>query len=272
METIAYALRTGIEYLLVPFDALPPTLALTLIALITGVIMLWVVGKTTPQARVERARNRMGAGIYEMRLYMDSPLRMFAAQGRMLGWSFLYVAYMLPAFVILTVPLGLLYLHLDARYGQAALPTNAPIAVRIVLASGADGYAVEPGELPEGLRVTAPPVFVEDESSVYLRLVIERPGTYELPIRRGEESVTKRISADPRALEVHPQRSSGADLWISEGDEAPVPARAGIREIRIDHPASSRTWIGLSWPWWLYWLLIATVAALALRKRLGVAL
>jgi hypothetical protein len=75
MDTLIHGLRTGIEYLLVPFDAMPRFWALTVLSVASGVLMLWVVGKTTPQRRVEIARARMASAIYEMRLFLDSPGR-----------------------------------------------------------------------------------------------------------------------------------------------------------------------------------------------------
>ncbi|MEM9491394.1 MAG: hypothetical protein AAGC55_19770, partial [Myxococcota bacterium] len=122
MGTVANIVRMATEYSVRPFDLLPPFWGLTLFSIITGVIMLWVVGKVTPQDRLEIARARVSAAIYEMRLFIDSPRRVIASQGQLFGWLFMYMLYLTPAFVVLTAPLGLLYLHLDVRHGQAALP------------------------------------------------------------------------------------------------------------------------------------------------------
>ena len=45
-----------------------------------------------------------------------------------------------------------------------------------------------------------------------------------------------------------------------------------IASIAVEHPAADTSWLPLSMPWWGYWLIVATVAALDLRKPLGVTL
>jgi hypothetical protein len=272
MDTLIHGLRTGIEYGMGPLDALPAFWALTLLSAVSGVFMLWVVGKTTPQRRVEIARSRMASAIYEMRLFLDSPGRIVRSQARMLGWSFAYIGYMLPAFVILTLPLGLLFLHMEARYGQAALPTGVPLVITVSMEPGSELAEIAPGELPDGVRVTAPPMRVVDEGRVYLRVVIDQPGTYALPVRVGDAVVEKRLVADPAAPEMNAERCRGACLLASYGDETPLPGELGIASIAVEHPDADPAWVPMGMPWWLYWLLVATVAAFALRRPMNVTL
>jgi hypothetical protein len=272
MDTLIHGVRSAIEYGLVPFDALPPFWALTLLSAVSGAFMLWVVGKTTPQRRVEVARARMASAIYEMRLFLDSPVRIVRSQARMLGWSFAYIGFMLPAFVILSLPLGLLALHMEVRYGQAALPAGVPVVVTVTMEPGRDLAGVAPGELPPGVRVTAPPLRVADEGRVYLRALIERPGTYMLPVRVGDTVVEKRLVADPGASEMHAERCRGACLLASFGDEPPLPDDLGVASIAVEHPDADQSWLPLGLPWWGYWFLVATIAALALRRPMKVTL
>lgn len=264
MGTVAYGLRWAVELLLVPFDAMPPWLGLTLVSVLTGAGMLWVVGKTTPQRRLERARDRMAAAVYETRLFLDAPLRMLRAQGRLLGWGGAYVGYMMPALLVMIVPLGLVFLSLDARFGYAALPVGEPIVVRVALdGDGADVTA----ELPaEAGAITAPPLYDARAGAAYFRVQLAEPGTHTLTVRAGDATATKRLSADPSALQMAPDRASGTDLWLSVGSEPPLSAP--FTSITLAQPPTTDTWLGM--PWWLYWLLVATVAALALRKPLGV--
>lgn len=271
MDTLIHGLRTGIEYMLVPFDAMPRFWALTVLSVVSGVVMLLVVGKTTPQRRVQVARDRMASAIYEMRLFLDSPGRILRSQARMLGWSFAYIGYMLPAFVLMSLPLGLLGLHLEARYGEAALPTGAPMVIAVTMKPGSELADVVPGEA-RGVRITAPPMRVVDEGRVYLRAVIDQPGEYILPVRAGGVVVEKRLIANPAVTEMKAERCQGLCLLASFGDEPPLPGESPIASIAVEHPAADTSWLPLSMPWWVYWLAVATVAALALRRPLGVTL
>ncbi len=268
LDSILYNVRAGLELLLWPLDQLPDWLALSLVAVLSGAGMLWVFGKTTPQRLVGLSRDRMTAAIYEMRLFLDSPRRVLSSVGRMLTWTGAYFATMLPAFIVLALPTGLLLLHLESRYGLDPLPLNEPVVVQIDLAEGADGAALEARVEPPGaLRLTAPPVYVAEEGRVYLRLEVREPGEHALVLRLGEQEVRKTISAAGGAIAT-PTRAAGAALLWSVGAERPLDAGSGLAAISLPQPESARTWLAM--PWWGFWLLVAMVAALALRKSFGV--
>jgi hypothetical protein len=269
MGVLAHKFREILEYGLGLFDALSPFWALTLISCLTGIIMLWFVGLTTPQRRVEVARSRIAAAIYETRLFIDSPRRIVASQGRLLGWLMVYLAYLTPAFIVLSLPLGLLYLHLDARHGLAPLPVNEPVVVRVQLDAGVDGYAVQPGpDMDSNIEVTAPPIYIENEQRVYVRVMIKAPGVYSLPVQVGERVVHKRLVADPGAAMVSPEARSGMALWWAVGLEPPL--EHGVVAISVSHPDKPQRWLGTGMPWWLYWLGLSTIVALAARRPMGV--
>lgn len=268
MGWIAYGLRSIVEFLVTPFDWLPETLGLTLIGVLTGLGMLWVVGKTSSQKRLEVVRRKMASAIYEMRLFLDSPGRVFRAQGRLLGGSFVYVALLLPSLLVLSLPLGVLYLHLEPRHGLAPLSVGQPVVIAVDLESGVDGYTVEAPELPPGVSMSAPVLVSPAENRAYLRVSLLGPGTYELSIQVAGKGVSKRLST----TDAFPVRTRGLSSFWEMGSERPIPSDLGVTSISVDHPSSEQSWLGLGIPWWLYWLIIATIAALALRRPLDVVL
>lgn len=270
MGSIADILRLCIEGVLTPFDYLGPFWGLTLLSLLSGVGMLWVVGKTTPQTLVEKSRAKMDSAVYEIRLFLDSPKRVFISLGRLIGHSLLYIAYMLPAFVILAVPLGLMYLSLETRHGMDALPLNTPFVVEVQLESGADGRKLSATHT-EGLEITAAPLVVESEGRVYLRAEAKTKAAHSIYLAmNGQRAVEKKIITDPDALQMQPQRTKGLDRFYSYGPEdAPD---APIAAVSVTHPAKDGSYLGISMPWWLWWLLLMMISAFGLRKQLGVTL
>lgn len=242
-------------------------------SIVTGVILLVVVRYTTPQRWVETARARMTSAIYETRLFLDDPKRVLIAQGRLLAWSAAYITTMLPAFVVVAVPLGLLYLHLDARHGLLPLPMNRDFVVRVELVEGRDPGTVSLGALPEGITATAAPVRSAALGRVYFRLRATREGAFELPLRTGDTTTSKRLVAstgDRPATAVSPVRGGGlALLWLATL-EPPLDGTGPIASVSVAHEGRTDTWLGM--PWWLYWLLVATLAALVLKKPLRVTL
>lgn len=272
MNAVFSALHQVTSILVSPVDWLGPFWGLTLISLISTVGILWVVRATTPQARVERARARMAASIYEIRLFLDSPRRVFASQGRLLGSSFAYVGFMLPALVILSLPLWLAYLQIEARLGLDPVPLGEPTVVRVELADDVDGRAVSAPPEQDGLRITAPPLHDGDTNRVYLRLVADEPGDLTLALDVAGTRVDKRVVTDPAASSVSPERQSGFALLDSVTTEPALDPDTGVRAIVVPHPPKDQRWLGVAMPWWVYSLGLILVAAVVLARRLGIKL
>jgi hypothetical protein len=264
MNRVVHAIGWCVELVLRPLDALAPWLSVTLLGVVTAFVMLVVIRRTSPQRRIAHARAQMASAIFEMRLYLDHPGQLLRAQGRLVGWSVLYVGYLLPSMLVLAVPLGLLFVHLEIRHGFAPLPPHATAVVRIELAPDVAPADVEIAPDP-GLDVTAR-VNAADEHALYARIQVLTPGMHAIVVRAGEASVMTPIVADPDAAIVSPERRNGISQLWSLGADAPFDSEA-IQAISIPYP--DRSW-PIWGPWWLYWLGIATVTAFAFKSRAGV--
>jgi hypothetical protein len=273
MTWIAHILHHAVGLLLAPFDFMGPLLGLTLLSGLTGVAMLWVYGKTTPQGKIKKAKDSMIAAVYEVRLYLDSPKRVLSATGRMLAWTTVHLALMLPAFIVIGPPMGLVLLHMDMRYGKAPLPINEQVLVKIKVRNKDNAQKVSVKTSPKSpIRITAPMLFIEREKTLYVRTKIKKPGTHSLNITINGDITKKRLTAtqNPRKLSI--SRSSGfSSLW-AQTTEPPLKPGGVIQSIRVDHPDNNRTWAGIPVPWWGYWLLVSFLVAWLLSRRLGVEL
>lgn len=267
MGRLAAAVRFAIDLILRPFDALGPLWVLLASSLITAVAILLVVRVTTPARWVDRARSQVAACIYEIRLFLDSPRRVLAIQGRLLYWSGAYILSLTPAFLVMSVPMGLLFLQLDVRLGYQPLPTKTPLVVRVDL-DGAAGQGVSASAGDWG-RVTAPPLFDAERDRVYLRVVIDRPGTHQLDLAAGGHTVKKRLVA-AAATRMSPARSSGASMWWALTDEDPLPSDSGFASISVPHPDATTHFLWM--PWWIFWLVVSTAMALALKRPMRVSI
>jgi hypothetical protein len=273
MDVLASLLRQLAEALLWPFDLLPPRAGLMAFSVVSGLLMLLVVGKVTPQARLKHAREQMTSAIYELRLFLDSPRRIFVAQARLVLWSLNYLAYLLPALVVLTPVLALLYAPLETRYGKEPLRPDQTVLMRIDLRNptpAAEQATVESGNT---VRLAAPPVLVPDERSLYLRLAIVEAGLHRIQIRAPGWEVVKNICAESRPeARVSAERRAGLAHVLAIGNEAPLPSDGQVTGVAVIHPARRQSWGGIQMPWWVVWLLVATVVALLFKRRFGVTL
>jgi hypothetical protein len=271
VDSIAHAIGRGADVLVGLFDPLLAPWDLIGLSVVTGALVLWIVGMTTRQAWVERTRGQMAAAIYELRIFLDSPRRVLAAQGRFLWWSFGYVGSLLPGLMVASLPLGLLYAHMERRYGIEPLPVQTNLIVKVDLAEPGAGRPLAFSSASDpAIQLTAPPLHVEHEQRVYIRLAVNAPGTHRLVLQSGQQQVSKLLAAEPSPGAVLPARVGGlASMWTN-GTEPPLPAGSPIESISVKHPNKGDDWMGLPLPWWMAWLLIATAAAMLLRRPMGV--
>jgi hypothetical protein len=273
MDELASMFRQVAEALLWPFDILPSRLGLLVFAVVSGLLMLLVVGKATPQARLKHAREQMSSAIYELRIFLDNPQRIFMAQGRLVLWSLNYLAYLLPAFALLLPVLALLYAPLEVRYGLSPLRSGGDALVRIDLrapVAASEQATVDGGS---AVRLVAPPVLVAEERVLYLRLGITGNGLHRVRITAPGWQVEKVISAEARTdAPVSAERRAGLGHLFALGDEPPLPSDGPVAAVVVSHAPREQSWAGIEMPWWVLWLLVATVVALAFKKRFGVTL
>ncbi len=273
MDELASMSRQVAEALLWPFDILPRRLGLLVFSVVSGLLMLLVVGKATPQARLKHAREQMSSAIYELRIFLDNPRRIFVAQGRLVLWSLNYLAYLLPAFALLLPVLALLFAPLEIRYGLTPLSPGTDALVRVDLRAplaAAEQATVEGGT---AVRLVAPPVLVADERVLYLRLGILEKGLHRVRISAPGWQVEKILSAEGGGdRPVSAERRAGLGQLFALGNEPPLPSDGPVAAVVVTHLEREQSWAGIEMPWWIFWLLVATVVALAFKKRFGVTL
>jgi hypothetical protein len=263
IDALVHGIHWLIEALLRPLDGLVPWVSLAIIAMPTAVLILVVVRRTSPQKLIARSRSQMAASIFEMRLYLDHPLQLLRAQARLVGWSVLYVACLIPSLVVMAAPLALLSVHLEIRHGLAPLAAPQSTVVRIEVANGISVRDVAI-DVDDSLAVTAR-VHVDDERALYARIAITQPGSHRFIVHAGETRTEATLEADPDSAVVSAERRAGLSQLWAFGAEPPLDG--AVRSISIPYPERSS-----AVPWWLYWLGAATVFALLLRRRFGVAL
>lgn len=264
METVVHAIGWCVETLLRPLDGLAPWASLAVVGTVTAALMLVAIRWLSPQQRIRHARSQMAAALFEMRLYLDQPLQLLRAQARLFGWTVVYVMFLVPSMVVLAAPLGLLYVHLEVRHGLEPLSAPSTAVVRVEVAPGIStrGVAISAAQ---PLAVTAR-VHADDEHAVYARVAVRATGSYPIVVRVGADQAIAQVISDPNASVVSRERSHGITQLWAFGAEPPLDGKA-IRAITIPYPDRASPF---ALPWWLYWLGVATVVAISLRRRFGV--
>jgi uncharacterized membrane protein (DUF106 family) len=241
------------------------------LSIVLGAVLLWAFGRVSNQEAIRRARRRLQACLYELRLFTDEPALIWRAQATLLWVNLRYLSLMLYPMLILTIPMVLLFALLEPFYGKAPLAPGEPAIVTVKMA-----YAIDPSlpppllQAPEGVVVETPPVRVLAEREVSWRIRALRPASGHLRVVLPTEILTKSVVSgeEPRFLSGKRVRS----LWslLLHPTEGRLPEGA-VDWIAVQYPSRTIVWLGFRLHWLVWLVLISMATALLLKRRLGVA-
>ncbi|MEX2260301.1 MAG: hypothetical protein WD696_00035 [Bryobacteraceae bacterium] len=247
-----------------------PLLSLVPIGVLLGLGMLWVFGRVSNQRAIGKTKGRIRAHLYELRLFVDEPKLIWQAQVSLLRENVRYVGLMLLPAAVLTAPMLLLFVQLDAFYGLSPLQMGKAAIVTVQLTKPLEPADPSPVlELPKGIVAETPPVRVFEQKQISWRVRPAEPVSGALRVTVGGETATKSIAAGSGTTYLSRRRDDSIWQLLQFPGEKRLPGRA-IAWIEVDYPAANVEWLGIRLHW-LVWLLIVSMgAALLFRRRFRV--
>jgi hypothetical protein len=276
------ALGLAFDLVLAPLLFLPPLAAVLAVSVLTGAAMLWVVARTSDQARITATKRALHAALFEIRLFNDDLPAVLRAVGDMLGLNARYLGLSLVPLAWVAVPLLLVVAQLQAFYGWAGLAPGAPALVTVTLRTGTPRSSAGSDTLslrvPQGIRVETEAVHLAGGGEVLWRIVPETAGEYTLAIATASGEVAKTLhvsGADEvdRPARRSPERVSG-DLvsQVLYPSEPPIDPATGIAAIAVRYPEPGLEVFGTRVHWLIVYVAVSMAAAFVLARRFGVAL
>jgi uncharacterized membrane protein (DUF106 family) len=268
------ALGTVFDILLRPLAALPPLVSLAIVSLVTAVVMLLVVRRTSNQRALEEVKRRIHAALFEIRLFNDDLRAIFRAQGDMLRHNLTYLRLSLAPMLWMIVPFVLVIAQLQFRYGYDGLETGRSV----LLTAHMRGADVDLGnaprlEAPSGLRAETDAIWFPAAQDVMWRITPEAAGNYEVRLHIGGQTFTKTVHVSSRVARRSPERlEAGFVNEILYPAEPPLPANAPVTAIRVPYPERDIDVFGWQLNWLVVFFALSIVFAFALRKPFGVTL
>jgi hypothetical protein len=255
------------EGALYPFQGLNPWAAIVVLSLITAIIMLLVYRAVSDQNGIRTAKDRIAAHLLEIRLYQNNMPVTFRAQGNILWWNLKYLLHAMRPMLIMIVPLVLVIIHLDMRFGLSPLAPGDSTSINMKLQQGRQPSQVEARIEPSaGIEVETLPLRIDNDRQVIWRLKAKTPGIHSLAIRVNEETVAKKVVVGRTSLDPVPSARVGSrffDLLLNPG-EPPLAESSAVQSIEIVYPPKSLILFG----WHIHWL----VAFFVLSVLFGFAL
>ena len=263
------SLRGLVSALASQFEPLHPLAGLAIVSVAIGIAMLWVVGKTSNQAAIERSKKRMQAYLLEMRLYSDEPRLILRAQGRLLANNARYLGHMLRPAVVLALPMIVLYAHFDAVYGRRPLRVGESALVSAYTQLTGTELALT---APEGFEVESVSVTSTATQEVVWRIRATGEGVGNLGLETPDGVVWKRAVAGKAAQYVSASRSA---LWwerllLAPGEDG--YESAAVKSLEIHYPAREIGIGGWKTHWVIWFLGISILSAYVLKGFFGIVL
>jgi hypothetical protein len=259
------------RYVLSPMGLLPGWLAATVVAVVSGVLLLVVFKYTSDQRAIKRVRDDINAHLLALKLFKDSASVAFQAQGRvLLGALRLFLLAVVPI-LVMAVPVSFLFVQLGLWYDSRPLRVGEDAVITLKLNGAADAPSadvyLEPADATETM---VGPVRVLSEHEVCWDVQARKDGYHRLVFHVDGQAVDKELAVGDGLMRVITRRP-GWD-WrdaLENPGEQPFGADSVVRSIEIDYPQRSAWTCGAGW-WVAYWIAVSMIAALCFRRVLNV--
>jgi len=273
MHVVNLVFGRVVDLILLPFRTLSPWFGMVAASLVTALLMLEVYKLTSNQAAIRRAKDRIKAHLYEMRLYKDNMRVTLAAQGAILKANLAYMGANLKPLAVMIVPLVLVLAQLSLWFDRSPLKPGEEALVKAGLEASADPVTLDLAlETPPGLEITAPPVRIADEHEVVWRVKALSPGAGRLLLRTGGRTVEKSVVVGGRPLTKVSALASRGSFWkrVFYPGERPLPADTPVRSVEVMYPARTLAAFGLNVHWLVAYLVLSIVFGFAFKGVLKV--
>lgn len=256
--------------LLAPFGHDPAWFDLLLWPVLAGMLALVSYKYVSNQKGIERTKERIKVGLYEMRLFRHDPLVVLASTGKILFRNVVYVAHNLLPMAVVLLPMLAVLTQLEANYAFAPAPVGTVDLLKLELDPKSE---VAPRdvtlEIPDGVALDAPPVRTAD-GEVFWRLRAEREGDHVMRIRVGGETIEKRWAVGGANRKVPVMRAKGLDAFLYPGEPA-LAASSPARKIELAYPERDLGWLpGGELGVLATFFGVSLLAGFALKGRFGV--
>jgi hypothetical protein len=257
----------GITALAAPLGAV---FVIFVFAVLTAAMGLLVFKLTSDQEGIRRGKARMKAGMLGMLIFRHDLRRMLIEMGGSLLLSIANLRFLVVPMLVMIVPLGLLFVHLEFTLGFRPMLSGESVVLRVHLKADASLDDVNL-TAAEGVTVASPGVRVVDPDrglrEVDFLIRIDAAGDHRVQVRIGDQVEEKVVSAGAPLGLLSPVRPGAGFLAgvFAPGEEG-LPEESKIAGIELQYEPISHAFLGIEWAWWLLLLVFMLPALFVLRR------
>jgi hypothetical protein len=256
---------------LAPLGVLPGWLSATIVAAVTGVLLLVAFKYTSNQRAIKRVRDDIDANLLALKLFKDSTSVTLRSQGRMIVGALRLMFLALVPMLAMALPVALLLGQLALWY--QARPLRVGEEAVLTLALGGDAKTPWPEvrlRPSDAVLVEVGPVRVRSKREVCWTLRGRGVGLHRLAFDVDGRAVDKQFAIGDGYMRVSVLRPGWAweEILLNPAEE-PFRPDSPVRSIAVEFPARA-SWTSGTDSWLIYWFVASMVAALTFRRALDV--
>lgn len=252
-----------------------PTLGLIIISAVASVGILLIFKKVSNQERIDGIKRKIHAALFEIRLFNDDLGAIMRSQFDILRHNLSYLRLQLFPLLFILPPVMLIMAHLQPYYGYSGLEVGDPVLLKVEMQRPdseteflLDDKPEISLEVPAGLELNSPGVWVPSKGEMVWRLAATEPGDYELQIQAGGETFAKSVRVSDQTVRRSPRKVTSIGDQLLYPVEKPFSKSDPIRSISVGYPEDPEVLLMPRWMWIFFILTI--VFAFAFRKPMGV--
>jgi hypothetical protein len=256
--------------LLSPVAVVPAWLSATVIAAVTGVLMLIAFKYTSKQDSVKRARDRIKAHLLALSLFKDNIFVSLRSQRGVLGGAGRLFLLSLVPIAVMTIPMCLALAQVASWYVARPLEIDEETVVTVQL--GDDEQTLQQIGLSDSaaFETTVGPVRVPAKDMVCWNLKAKQAGYHVLQFNVGDAVFEKSVAVGDGLMRLSAVRPKWD--WIPAllyPREQPFPVDSPVQSIDLVYP-DRESWVAGTNSWLIFWFLGSLVVAFAVRPLLKV--
>lgn len=225
------------------------------ISFLTALFMLFIFRFTSNQEGIRKVKNKIKAHLFELRLFKDSFVLSFKAQGNILRYNLKYISYSAKPMLIMIIPLILILIQLNLWFGYQSLFPGERAILKVKLKENSSLLDLDISiESSPGYVIETPPLRIEEEREIDWRLRAGKKGVHDLVlILKGQKFKKKMAVAQEPLSKVSPTKVRGNLLAeVLNPGEAPLPSDSTLEAIEIVYPSKNMNFFG----WQIHWLIV----------------
>jgi hypothetical protein len=252
------------------FLARSPRLIVIALSLVIGLVMVLVFAALSDQKAIHVAKDQLKAHMLAVRLYQDQLPVVVRSYGRIIRGTGRYIRLAFRPLMFVIIPITLMIAQVDRWMGYMPVEPRDSFLLQVQANSekAVDDLALL---LPEGMKLSAPPVHVPAEKQVVWRVQAERPGKYDVEVTSGAQTFAKQVVVSSVLSRISPVRLRG-QFWerLFTSGESALPDSSPIQSIAVAYAPRSIRLFGIDWNWIVFFFIAALLAGFFFKSVLGI--